>query len=193
MDYFISIVIGTLIGIFPNNFITEKLLRAGKSGEKYNIIITIFLDIVKGVIIVTVTKFLLEFDFLNILIALIAGTFIHSFFQEFKIKRRESITVALSGLTLIIPLLVIIWIIIWIISFAYKRNNNFSLPSATFLTGLLAVTSANIFNNEYWRTEPVANSDKEFIILIGLLFIIVVNSQMDRIKSYFSKGKIKDN
>jgi len=193
MDYLISIIIGIIIGIFPSHFLVNKLFPEGNSNNlKTSIIITILLDIVKGLLLISITKLLFGFDFLNILLALLFGVLSHSFYQGFKFQRSESLTVTLSGLLLIVPLLVLVWIGIWIISFVYKRDINFSLPSATFLTGLLAVTSANIFNNDYWYTYPVARSDKEFIILIGLLFIVVINSQINRIKSYFFKGKTKD-
>ena len=189
MNYLISIVVGIFIGIFPNHLLTSKL---ESDKNKVRILATFLLDVIKGLLIVVLIKFLFEYNFLNIILALIFGTLTHSFFQEFKFKRRESLTLALSGLVLVVPSLILIWLFIWIISYAYKRSNDFSLPSATFLTGLLAVTSANIFNNDYWYTDPVASSDKEFVILIGLLFIVIVNSQMDRIKSYFFKGKQRE-
>lgn len=190
MDYLISIIIGIFVGIFPNHFLFEKLFPHGNNEKnRMQSITLILLDIIKGLLIVLLTKYFMNFDFLNIILALIIGTLFHSFFQEFKFQKREGHTVALTGLALIIPSIILIWFIIWLISFAYKKNNNFSLPSATFLTGLLAVTSANIFNNKYWLTDPLASSEKEFIILVGLLFIVIISSQIDRIKSYFLKVK----
>ncbi|VAX26431.1 hypothetical protein MNBD_IGNAVI01-78 [hydrothermal vent metagenome] len=192
MDYFIIVVIGFFIGIFPNHFLFEKLFPPDKhENNRIRTLIPILLDLIKGLLIVFLTKYLLNFDFLNIMLALIIGTLFHSFFQEFKFQRREGQTVALAGLSLFIPLIVLIWIIIWLISFAYKRNKEFSLTSATFLTGLLGVTSSRIFNNEYWYSNPLAHSNNEFKILITILFILILSSQIDKIKAFYFKDKSK--
>ncbi|NOX65529.1 MAG: hypothetical protein GXO85_06955 [Chlorobi bacterium] len=192
MDYLISIAIGILIGIFPSHFLFEKLFPSDKPEKnRLQILIPFLLDIIKGLFIVFLAKHLLNFDFLNIMLSLIVGTLFHSVFQEFKFQIREGQTVALAGLFLFIPIIVLIWIIIWLISFAYKRNKEFSLTSATVLTGLLGVTSSRIFNNEYWYSNPLAHSNNEFKILIGILFTLILTSQIDKIKAYYFKDKSK--
>ncbi len=194
MDFFISISIGLIFGLIPNYFLSAQistLLKIENNWGRKSI--SFFSDAAKGIIIILLTKYLFSFSFMLLMLSLIIGVLAHSFFQGFKLRTRNGQFVALGGLSIFLPVVVLFWIIIWVISFIYKRNGDFSLISATFLTGLLSITSSEVLNNEYWYSDPTAASDMEFIILIGILFTLLLLTQIDKFKSYFLKGKSKDN
>ena len=194
MNYFVSILIGTIIGLIPNYFLSERLFVLFKiENNKKKLLVSFLLDLLKGLLVVLVTKYLLSLGFTPIIISLLTTVLSHSFIQGLKLQRAEGQNVALGGLSIFLPMVVLIWLTIWIISYLYKKNISFSLISSTFLTGLLSVTSSDILNDEYWRSNPTADSDSEFSIFIGLLFTLLLLTQIDKFKSYFQKVNLKDN
>jgi len=194
MDYIIGILIGFLIGLIPNYSLNTRISLLLKFKNNWTQKTTsVLLDIIKGMLIILITKYLLNYEFTSIILSLIIGVLTHSFLQGLKLKSRNGQFVALGGLSIFLPALVLFWIIIWVISFIYKKNTDFSLISATFLTGLVGITSSEILNNEHWHSNPMADSDTEFAILVGILFTALVITQIDKFKSFFQKGKLKDN
>ena len=194
MDYIFSIVIGFIIGLIPNYYLDARISVLLKFKNNWTQKTTsVLLDIIKGMLIILITKYLLNYEFTSIILSLIIGALTHSFLQGLKLKSRNGQFVALGGLSIFLPALVLFWIIIWVISFIYKKNINFSLISATFLTGLVAITSSEILNKEYWYSNPTADSDAEFAILVGILFAALVLTQIDNFKSFILTEKLKDN
>lgn len=193
MDYFISISISFLIGLIPNYFFNTWISGLLKLEKRWGQIFISFLsDIIKGMLIILISKYLLNFEFIPLMLSLITGVLAHSFLQGFKLKSRNGQFVALGGLSIFLPSVVVFWIFIWAISFIYKKNADFSLISATILTGLVGITSSDVLNSAHWYSNPTADSDTEFAILVGILFILLVITQIDKFKSFFQKGKSKD-
>jgi len=194
MDYFIGILIGFLIGLIPNYSLNARISLLLKFKNNWTQKTTsVLLDIIKGMLIILITKYFLNYEFTSIILSLISGVLTHSFLQGFKLNSRNEQFVALGGLSIFLSALVLFWIIIWLISFIYKKNADFSLISATFLTGLVAITSSEILNKEYWYSIPTADSDTEFAILVGILFAALVLTQINNFKFFFLKEKLKDN
>ena len=194
MDFIIDIVIGFIIGLIPNYSIGARISLLLKFKNNWTQkTISALLDIIKGMLIILITKYFLNYEFISIILSLIIGVLTHSFLQGLKLKSRNDQFVALGGLSIFLPALVLFWIIIWVISFIYKKNIDFSLISATFLTGLVGITSSEVLNKEYWYSNPTADSDTEFAILVGILFTALVLTQIDKFKSFFQKGRLKDN
>ncbi len=194
MEYLISTILGFLIGITPQYIFTRKNLESNifNTDLSQNVVRILF-ELLKGILLVFVIKEILEFEFMHIMIGLIIVTLSHSLIEGFKYKIREGQFVAIGGLLLLIPSVPLIWAVIWLVSYIYKRNFNFSLISSTFLTGLLCATSSRMFNSEYWYTNPTAESNLEFIFLTGMLFGIVLFTQIDNFKSYFLRNKKRGN
>ncbi|MEN8191602.1 MAG: glycerol-3-phosphate acyltransferase [Bacteroidota bacterium] len=193
MIYLIFILIGAIIGLFPSSYFTNRFFQEKKVNNKIiQMFSSIFIDLLKGALIVYIIKFLMDSTFIEIQLSLISGVISHCFFQGFKFQTIDGNIFALGGLLMFIPTISIIWIIIWTISFIYKRNINFSIISSAFLTGLLSITSSYILNNDYWFTHPTADSDIVFKITIGILFVIIIVSELSNIKAYFGKEKLKD-
>lgn len=194
MDNFIGISIGLIFGLFPNCTLKEHICKLLKLDNKWGpISISFFLDIIKGMLIILISKYLLNFEFTTLILSLLFGVLAHSFFQGFRLNARNGQFVALGGLLFFLPAVVFFWIIIWTISFIYKKNTDFSLISATFLTGVVCITSSDILNSEHWYSNPTAGSDTEFAILVGLLFSLLLLTQIDKFKCFFQKGKSQDN
>lgn len=194
MDYFIVIPIGFLIGIVPNYFLNTwfyTLLKLENNWVQKSI--SFVSDIIKGMLIILLSKYFLNFEFIPVMLSLITGVLAHGFLQGFILKARNGQFVALGGLSIFLPVVVFFWMIIWAISFIYKKNMDFSSISATILTGLVSITSSDILNNENWYSNPTADSDTEFGIFVGILFILLVFTQIDQFKIFFPKGKSKDN
>ena len=188
MDYVITLLTGLLIGIIPSSTFTKNIIIKMKfKGDFSNKTISFIFDLTKGVVIVIISKYFFNFDFIGIMISLIIGVLSHGFIQGFKFITVEGQFLALSGLSIFLPIVVLVWMTIWLISFAYKRMANFSLVASTMLTGLVSVTSPNILNNEYIFSNPAANSGLEFSIFVGLLFTFVLLTQFDKFKSYIYK------
>lgn len=185
MHFLLAIVLASIIG-----FITiPKGLSQRIDCNSFKIIYYESTNFLKGLILVGILKFILQYEFELILSALIFGLTISSFLKGFNFKISYSHYFTFGGLLLIVPVIDLIWFIIWMLAFAYKRNLIFSYISSTMLTGLVGVTSSEILNNIYWYTWPVASTDLYFKILIGVLFSITLISQWEYISTYFDKTK----
>ncbi len=183
MQILVAIILGFVIGFISTNKVANN---TSKAFSKY---ITEAVNILKGIILVLFLKFIFNFEFELILIALIFGLIVNSFFNGFKFEIKPGHFFAFGGLLFLIPAVDLIWLFIWVIAFIYKNSLDFSFISSTFLIGLLSVTSSEMLNNEYWYTSPLASTNLNFQILLGVLFTITFISQLDLIRTYFGKTK----
>ena len=184
MIYFIAIIVSFLIGVAPNSYVIN-ILNYDKSWKVK--VVTISVDLLKGMSIVILNKYLFNFEFIGIVVSLLLCFISHSLFQGLKLKLRNGHFILLAGLSLFLPIIVILWGLIWLISFAYKRNRDFSLLASSILTGLVSITSSDVLNNAYWYSNPLAISNVEFSILVGLIFSTLFATQIYNFRTYYLK------
>ena len=101
MDYVVTLLTGLLIGIIPSSTITKNIIVKMKfKGDLSNKTISFIFDLTKGVVIVLISKYFFNFDFMGIMISLIIGVLSHGFIQGFNFITVEGQFLALSGLSI---------------------------------------------------------------------------------------------
>lgn len=198
MEYILSFIIGYLAGSFPTAYLLLKKSKglditqngSGNVGainsyrvtkSKFIAISVFIIDLLKGLAAVYFISLLIDRRFDFMMIGLIGAVFSHCYSPWIKFKGGRGLaTAAGGGLILSIPILTI-WAVIWIIAFIFRRNIYFGNFTATLLTCLLSLTSAEILMK---YTNPAANSQLEFGILVSLLFIIILTKHIKPIKEY---------
>jgi len=208
MEYIFSFVIGYLAGSFPTAYLLLKKSKgldisqngSGNVGainsyrvtkSKLTAISVFIIDLLKGLATVYFISLLMDRRFDLMMIGLIGSVFSHCYSPWIKLKGGRGLaTAAGGGLLISIPILAL-WAVIWIIAFIFRRNIYFGNFTATLLTCLLSLTSAEILMK---YTNPTADSQLEFGILVSLLFIIILTKHIKPIKEYFisQNKKLRD-
>lgn len=204
MNYIFSAILGIIIGSFPTAYIIIKKFKniditkvgSGNVGamNSYEVtkskligLIIFLIDVSKGLLTVYLSKILFGNEFSYMMTALIGAVLSHCFSFWIRFKGGRGLATAAGGaLILSVPILAI-WIILWLISYAFRRNIHFGNFSATLLTGALSFSSANVMNK---YTNPSANSDLEFSILVSLMLLIILIKHIKPFKEYLSKQSI---
>ncbi len=198
-----ALVLGYLIGSFPTAYV---LLRKYKNinitetgsgnvgamnsfevtGSKSTGIIVFAIDFLKGFLPAAAAYFIFEmnFDFCGaLLLGLVLG---HCFSFMIKFKGGRGLATALGGSILIAPAIPVLWILFWVIAYIFKKNIHFGNISATLLTLILNITSADILI-KYTITEP--SSEGYYIIISAGILGTILIKHYKPIKDYFRNIK----
>lgn len=205
MEYLITAVLSYLIGSFPTAFIILKKLRkiditnAGSgnvgalnsyevSNSKLIGVSVLMVDAAKGLLIVYLSKVLFGNTYLIGATALIFGVAGHCFSPWLKFKGGRGLATAAGGSLLLAPVILILWIVFWGIAFLFRKNVHFGNITATILTGLLCISSADILNK---YSIPPPSKDIFFGISVLILMTIIFIKHIEPLKEYLSQQKIK--
>lgn len=199
--------ISYLVGSFPTAYIFLKkfknidITQAGSgnvgalnsyqvSSSKIIGLLVLLIDLIKGIAVGMISKYFFpEIFWLN---ATSIGLAVlgHCYSPWLKFKGGKGLATAAGGSFTIAPIIFVIWVLFWLTSFIYKRKLQFSNISATLLTLLITVTSADIISKESWFTSPGVDHGYEFIIPISALLLIIISKHLDALKEiFFSKSK----
>ena len=141
----------------------------------------LLLDFLKGAISVWLITLMFGIDFRIEMLTLIGAVLSHCYSPWIGFKGGRGLATAAGGFLLISYPVIIIWTIIWLIAMAFRRNVHFSNFSASFLTALLSITSAEILIK--YSFAPV-NSELEYGFLFAVLFAIILVRHIEPIKEY---------
>lgn len=205
MNYILSTIIGIIIGSFPTAYLILKKYKntditkvgSGNVGamNSYEVtqskilgIVVLIIDLLKGLLSVYLVKILFGNEFTYLMLGLIGAVLSHCFSFWIKFRGGRGLATAAGGaLILSLPILGI-WILLWLISYAFRRNIHFGNFSATLLTGALSFSSADVMNR---YTNPSANSNIEFSILVSIMLLIILIKHIQPIKEYFKEQSLK--
>ncbi|MEG8947062.1 glycerol-3-phosphate acyltransferase [Rosettibacter firmus] len=205
MSYIFSALIGIIIGSFPTAYLILKKIKniditkagTGNVGAMNSFEVTqsrtlgllvFIIDFLKGFLTVYIVKNLFGNEFSIIMISLIGAVFSHCFSFWIKFRGGRGLATAAGGASLLSLPILGIWILLWLISYAFRRNIHFGNFSATLLTGALSFSSSEIMNK---YTNPSANSNLEFSILVSLMLLIILIKHIKPIKEYFARQNLK--
>ena len=206
MDIIISIIIGYLLGSIPTAYLILKKTRdvdISKSGSKnigalnsYEVskskligILVLLIDYSKGVASTLLVSSFFGSSFELQVSALIAAVFAHCYSPWLKFKGGRGLATAAGGATIVAPIILILWLISWLISFAFRRNVHFSNIVATLIAAGLSITSADILNTSRWLTNPPAETNLYFTLLICSMMLIIISRHIEPMKEYIRSNK----
>lgn len=205
MNYILSTLIGLILGSFPTAYLILKKYKntditkvgSGNVGamNSYEVtqskllgLVVFIIDLLKGTASVYLIKVLLGDEFIYMMLGLIGAVLSHCFSFWIKFRGGRGLATAAGGsIILSLPILGI-WVFLWILSYAFRRNIHFSNFSATLLTGALSFSSAEIMNK---YTNPHANSNIEFSILVSLMLLIILIKHIQPMKEYLKEQSRK--
>lgn len=201
MEYFLSLLIGILLGSFPTAYIILKKYRniditAGGSGNvgamnsfrvsrsKFLGALVLIIDFLKGFLTVLIIDELFGPVFSLKLLGLIGAVLSHCYSFWIKFKGGRGLATTAGGAILISYPLLGIWIIMWVIAYAFRRNIHFSSFTSSLLTAILSFTSADVLNK---YSNPPAESNLEFSVLVSVVLLIVLIRHIEPIKNYINQ------
>ncbi len=201
MNYIIIIPLSFLLGSIPTAYLLvkwkyKKDIRQEGSGNVGTLnsfevtkskaigIITLAVDLVKGILPVLIAKNLFQGDFTLTLTALIFAVLGHCFNPWLRFKGGRGLATAAGGALVFSPIILIVWLLLWLIAYLFKKNIHFANISAIVLTIALSIDSAKLFNK---FTFPPAESLWAFRIGVSLLLLILLIRHYGPIKSMFKR------
>ncbi|MFC2135559.1 glycerol-3-phosphate acyltransferase [Bacteroidota bacterium] len=203
MEYFISGVIGYLLGSIPTAYLVLKKFKniditeggSGNVGTMNSYRTTsskliggmvLVIDLLKGLLSVLITKLIFGEVFIYPAVALIFAVFGHCYSPWIKFKGGRGLATAAGGAILLSIPVLILWLLFFAIGFLFRKNVHFANASSTFLTGAVCVSTGNILSR--WSSPP-AESAEEFGILIAIMLTIIFIRHIKPLKKYYQNQK----
>jgi glycerol-3-phosphate acyltransferase PlsY len=200
--------ISYLIGSFPTAYVLLKKIKnvdittkgSGNVGalnsfmvssSKFIGFLVLIIDLSKGILVAMITKSIFPENFWIIAASLGFAVLGHCYSPWIKFKGGKGLATAAGGSFIIAPTIFLIWVLFWIVSFVYKKKVDFANLSATILTLLISISSANIISKSKWFTDPSPSSDFEFYLPVALMLTIILTKHFDSIKNIFISIKLK--
>lgn len=205
MEYLIIALFSYLIGSFPTAFVLLKKVKqiditqngSGNVGalNSYEVsnskligVTVLFIDALKGLGIVYLSKILFGNDFLTGSISLLFGVTGHCFSPWIKFKGGRGLATAAGGSLILAPAILILWLLFWLLAYLFRKNIHFGNITATILTGLLSLSSSDILNK---YSIPPADENFLFGVSVMLLMIVIFIKHINPLKEYIDQQKNK--
>lgn len=206
MDYILSAFLGYFLGSIPTAYILLKKVKgidirfqgSGNVGtlNSYEVtnskvigIIVLFVDLLKGILSVVLTKIVFGNEFLLPSIALVFAVFGHCFSVWLKFKGGRGLATAAGGSIFIAPVILFLWGILWLVTYLFKKDIHLANILATFLVMISVIFKYDMLNN---FAIPPANSSFIFGISISLVMLIILIKHwvpfLDYIKNFKLTG-----
>lgn len=206
MNYFLSFMIGYIIGSFPTAYIILKRfldvdIRSTGSGNvgalnsfevsksKMIGLSVLIIDLLKGLTAVLLAKLLIGDEFIFVMISLNAAVLAHCFSPWINFKGGRGLATAGGGALFISIPMLLLWLLIWAISFGYPRNIHLANISASILTAVISFTSAFLMNR---FSSPHAVNNFQFSFYVGLLMLIILTKHYTPMKELYLKVNNKN-
>jgi acyl phosphate:glycerol-3-phosphate acyltransferase len=206
MNYFLSFMIGYIIGSFPTAYIILKRfldvdIRSTGSGNvgalnsfevsksKMIGITVLLIDLLKGLTAVLFAKLLIGDEFIFVMISLNAAVLAHCFSPWINFKGGRGIATAGGGALFITVPTLLLWALIWVISFGYPRNVHIANVAASICTVVISFTSAIMLNR--FSSLQAINSF-QFSIYVSSVMLIILIKHYIPIKELFLKVNNKN-
>jgi len=203
MEYFISSLIGYLLGSFPSAYILLKKTKgtditkegSGNVGAMNSFEVTnskligisvFLLDFLKGIASVLIPRFIFPDEFIYPAISLLFAVFSHCYNPWLNFKGGRGLSTAAGGAAVLFPFLLAVWAVIWAIVYVMRKNIILANISSTILS-LLVVFGTNKFVVKFAYPQP-ENSDLLLLVSSAILIIIFIK-HIEPLKELISEMK----
>ena len=208
MNYFLSCIIGYILGSLPTAYIILKKTKgiditssgSGNVGamNSYEVtnskIIGIFvflIDALKGLLSVYLTLLFFPINFVYPALALLFAVLSHCFNPWLGLKGGRGLATAAGGGLLLFPFMIIIWVVLWIIIYLARKDILFANVWANFMTLFLIFLSSNVaFKYAYPKPDSISSLMLFSSALLIIIFIkhIEPMKELFKTKSFLKKG-----
>lgn len=198
MNILLSAFIGYIIGTFPTAYLILKKKRgldirkegSGNVGTLNSFEITnskkigasvLIIDILKGILSITIVKYLIDDSFNSQITALIFAVIGHCYSIWIKFKGGRGLATAAGGALLISPIILVIWAFFWKLIHLLKKDIHLANILATFSVIICSI----IFNNSL-NEISIVKADTSFIFSfsVSLLMLIILSKHITPLKDY---------
>lgn len=203
MTYFISALIGYLLGSIPTAYLLLKnshsvdITELGSknvgamnayevTNSKKNGIIVFIIDFLKGLAAYFIAKYFIDDSYSIIATAIAFSVLGHCFSVWLKFKGGRGLATAAGGLIILAPSVFVVWIVIWIFSYIYKRNIHFANFIASFFAVINSFTSTKILSK---YTYPTVENHSYFYISVTVIMFLILLKHYHPLKEYFLSNK----
>jgi glycerol-3-phosphate acyltransferase PlsY len=208
MNYFISAIIGYLIGSFPSAYVFLKKgkgIDITKSGSgnvgalnsfevtrsKIIGISVLIVDALKGILAVLFTKNFIQSEFIYPMLALIFAVMSHCYNPWIKFKGGRGLATAAGGALIISPFILALWAILWFLFFMLKRDVHFGNIFATLFSVVILWLTSGIAIK---YTFPKAKNELELAITGTAILLIVFSKHINPLieiirKNFFNRSE----
>jgi glycerol-3-phosphate acyltransferase PlsY len=207
MNYFISSLIGYLLGSIPSGYLLLKKYRgidirnegSGNVGayNSYDVtkskqigISVLLIDLIKGILSVLVVKIFYPDSFVFSALSLFFAVFGHCYNPWLNFKGGRGLATAAGGSLLLVPMLVGVWGVLWVIFYIMRKDILFANIVATVMSILVVFNSGNIAA-KYSFPKPVDESS--LILLSTSVLILIFIKHIEPLKELVQKQLKKKN
>lgn len=205
MYYFLVAIFGYIIGTIPTAYILLKkqsgldITKHGSgnvgalnayetSNSKLLGVAVLVLDLIKGAVVVYVSRLFNWNDFLLPSIALTFAILGHCYSPWINFKGGRGLATAAGGLLVFIPHLVILWLIFWGIAFLLRKNVHFANSAALVLLGILSFTSRSVLAK---YSFPPPETPLYYGLFTLVIFSIIMSKHVVPLLNYFKEEQKK--
>jgi len=195
MNYFLSFIIGYLVGSFPTAYLVLKkshglditMNGSGNVGAMNSFRVTkskriglmVFLiDILKGFLSVFLVITFIDKGFIFTILGITAAVFAHCYSPWLKFKGGKGLATAIGGSLLISIPVSIIWAIFWIFHYLFGKDIDHANIFASIITGFFSIFGYALIN-KYSFIQTTNNFEFGFFVSLIMLIIISKHLKID--------------
>ncbi len=207
MNYFISSLIGYLLGSIPTGYLLLKKFKgidirnegSGNVGayNSYDVtkskqigISVLLIDLIKGILSVLVVKQIYPESFVFPALSLFFAVFSHCYNPWLNFKGGRGLATAAGGSLFLVPMLVGVWGVLWVIFYIMRKDILFANIVAIIMSILVIFNSGNIAA-KYSFPKPVDESS--LILLSTSILILIFIKHIEPLKELVQKQLKKKN
>lgn len=205
MEYFVSTIIGYLLGSFPTAYLLIKKTKgiditkngSGNVGaynsfrvtkSKFIGLIVFLIDFFKGAASALILIFLFPDSFTYAALAVFFAVLSHCFNPWLRFNGGRGLATAAGGAAIVFPYLLVVWCILWVIFYLMRKNILFSNIGATILALLLVYNTVDV-GIKY--TYPKTDNLSSLIFVSTSVLVLVFIKHIDPLKELMYKQKSK--
>ena len=204
MNYFVSALIGYLLGSIPTAYLilkrskgidirqegsknvgTRNVYRLSKSKLLTSSVLIV--DLGKGALGALIPILIFGPVFIYPAVSSIFAIFAHCFNPWLEFKGGRGLATAAGTSIIIFPYLLIVWVVLWAIFFAIKKDIPFSNISATVMSIILIFNTAEIAIK---YANPVPGNISDLILFVISVLLIIFIKHIDRLTELIYDKKI---
>jgi glycerol-3-phosphate acyltransferase PlsY len=203
MEYFLSSLVGYLLGSFPTAYIFLKKTKgmditregSGNVGAMNSFEVTnsraigfsVFLvDFLKGAASVFITSFLYPDQFIYPAISLLFAVFSHCYNPWLNFKGGRGLSTAAGGAAILFPFLLVVWAVLWVIFYMMRKGIIFANISSTIFS-LFVLFGTPKIAVKYAYPEP--EGIPALMLISTAVLIIIFIRHIDPLREFISEQK----
>lgn len=203
MEYFLSSLIGYLLGSFPTAYIFLKKTKgmditkegSGNVGAMNSFEVTnsrmigfsvFFVDFLKGTASVIIPSFLFPGQFIYPAISLLFAVFSHCYNPWLDFKGGRGLSTAAGGAVFLFPFLLAVWAVLWVIFYMMRKGIIFANISSTIFSLFILFGTSNIaVKYAYPKLESIST----LILVSTAVLVIIFIRHIEPLREFISEQK----